>query len=51
MSEGDESGSVHLADGDEGECQGCVDAVVEERHALECLLHDTTLVDDAVDAL
>ena len=51
LGEGDETGVVHLADGDERQGQGGVDAVVEQRHALESLLHDAAFVDDAIDAL
>ena len=49
--EGDEPGVVGLAHGHIGERQCGVDAVVEERHAAESLLHDASLVDDGVDAL
>ena len=45
--EGDESGTVLLAHGYIAECQGGVDGIVEEGHALKSLLHDTALVDNA----
>ena len=46
VGKGEQSGTVFLAHGNVAESQRGVDGVVEERHALESLLHDTALVDN-----